>query len=57
LKVYNMLGQEVAILVNGFKSAGTHAVIWNAENLASGMYIYQFHAGKQVISKKMLLMK
>ena len=57
LTVYNMLGQQVATLVNYFKTTGTHSIVWNAENLASGMYIYKLQAGEQVISKKMLLMK
>ena len=57
LKVYNMLGQEVATLVNGFKSANTYNVQFNAAGLASGIYIYELKAGDNVISKKMILMK
>ena len=57
LTVYNTLGQQVATLVNNFRTAGTHSIVWNAENLASGMYVYKLQAGEQVISKKMLLMK
>ncbi len=57
LKVYNTLGQEVATLLNEFKSAGTYQVDFNASKLSSGMYMYTLNAGKFVISKKMLLMK
>ncbi len=57
LKVYNMLGQEVATLVNGFKSANTYKVQFNAAGLASGIYIYQLKSGDNVMSKKMILMK
>lgn len=57
LKVYNTLGQEVATLLNDFKSAGTYQVDFNASNLSSGMYIYILSTGKYKIAKKMLLMK
>ncbi len=57
LTIYNLLGQEVATLVNGVKPAGTHALVWNAENLSSGIYIYTLKTDNQVISKKMTLMK
>lgn len=57
LTIYNMLGQEVATLINGFKSAGTYSVTWNASNLASGIYFYNLQTGSNLISKKMLLMK
>jgi hypothetical protein len=57
LRVYNMLGQEVATLVNGYQAANTYSVNFNATNLASGVYMYQLTAGSNVISKKMVLMK
>ncbi|MEJ2054903.1 MAG: T9SS type A sorting domain-containing protein [Calditrichaceae bacterium] len=57
LKIYNMLGQQVATLIDGHKPAGTYSVTWNAENLASGMYIYHLQSGSQMISNKMLLLK
>jgi hypothetical protein len=57
LKVYNMLGQEIATLVNEFKAAGTYEVNFNASHLASGMYVYTLNSGKFNISKKMLLVK
>jgi hypothetical protein len=57
LTVYNALGQQVAELVNGFRNAGNYEVTWNASNLASGIYIYRLEAGRNVISKKMTLLK
>jgi len=57
LKVYDVLGREVATLVNEQKSPGTYEVKFDGSNLASGMYLYRLQAGNIVISKKMLLMK
>ena len=57
LKVYDILGSEVATLVDGFKNAGNYEVNFNASNLASGMYIYTLTAGNFTTSKKMMLMK
>ncbi len=57
LKVYNALGQEVATLVNGVKSANTYNVQFDASGLASGIYIYQLKTGNNISSKKMVLMK
>ncbi len=57
LKVYNMLGQYVATLVNGFQAANTYKVNFNASGLSSGMYLYELSTGSSVITKKMVLMK
>lgn len=57
LKIYNMLGQEVATLIDGHRTAGLYNVKWNAENFASGMYIYRLTSGTQSFSNKMLLIK
>jgi len=57
INVYDILGRKVAELINGEKSAGTYEVNFEAENLSSGVYIYQLEYPGQVISKKMLLMK
>lgn len=57
LRVYNILGQQVAELINGFRNSGTYNVNWNAENLTSGVYIYRLEAGANVITKKMTLLK
>ncbi len=57
LKVYDVLGKEVATLVNDHRTAGYHTVEFNARNLPSGIYIYTITANNYTRSKKMLLMK
>ncbi len=57
LKVYNMLGQEVANLVDGRMNSGNHTVNFDASQLSSGVYIYRLVAGNQSITKKMMLIK
>ena len=57
LKVYDILGSEVANLVNETKEAGNFAVEFNAANLPSGVYIYTLQVNGYSESKKMLLMK
>jgi hypothetical protein len=57
LKVYNVLGAEVATLVNSVMPAGHHEVKFDAARYASGVYIYRIEAGSFVQVKKMLLMK
>jgi hypothetical protein len=57
LKVYNVIGQEVATLFNGYQEASKYQVSFNASNLASGIYIYTINAGSFTQSKKMMLIK
>ncbi len=57
IKVYDMLGKEIATLVNGNRTAGYYNVTFDASRLTSGIYIYTINAGKFIQSKKMLLMK
>ena len=58
LKVYNVLGQEVASLINNkAMTAGTHTVAFDASALSSGMYIYRIEAGNYVSTKRMMLIK
>ncbi len=57
LKVYDVLGREVATLVNEVKAAGAYTVPFNASNLASGVYFYKLQAGSFVQTKKMMLVK
>ena len=57
LKVYDLLGNEVATLIDENRSAGSYEVEFNANNLASGIYLYRIEAGGLVQMKKMILMK
>ena len=57
LKVYDILGKEVATLVNDIKPAGNYSVTFDAKNLASGVYVYQIKAGNFIKSNKMVLLK
>ena len=57
IKIYNVLGSEVAILLNEEKPVGTYELSWNAESLPSGVYFYQLRAGEFIQTKKMILMK
>jgi hypothetical protein len=57
LKVYDMLGNEVAIWVDEYKPAGSYDVEFSATGLASGIYFYQLVARSFVSTKKMILMK
>lgn len=57
LKIYDLLGAEVAELVNEVKEAGYHSVEFNAAKLPSGVYIYTMQVNGFTASKKMLLMK
>jgi hypothetical protein len=57
LRVYDMLGREVATLINENQNAGRHVVDFNASNFASGVYLYRLQAGSFVQVKKMILVK
>lgn len=57
LKIFNILGEEVAILVSDRLSAGSYSYEWDASNLASGVYLYRLEAGEFIEIKKMILMR
>jgi hypothetical protein len=57
LKVYDILGNEVATLVDEYKPAGSYEVEFNADGLTSGIYFYQLTAGNLKETRKMLLLK
>ena len=56
-KIYNILGDEVATLINEVKPAGNYEVEFNANGLASGIYFYQLKVDDFIQTKKMILMK
>jgi hypothetical protein len=57
LKIFTLLGQEVAALVDGEVSPGSHEVSFDASSLASGVYLYRLTAGSFVETRKMVLMR
>ena len=57
LAVYNLLGEEVATLVNGFQKAERYNVSFNANSLSSGVYVYKIEAANYSSSRKLVLMK
>jgi len=57
LSVFDLLGREVATLVNKTLTSGNYTVQFDASSLSSGMYIYRLQAGTQTITKKMMLIK
>jgi hypothetical protein len=57
LAVYNLLGQEVATLVNSFQKADRYEILFNANKLSSGLYIYKLETGNYETSRKLMFMK
>jgi hypothetical protein len=57
LKVYDVLGKEIATLVNEYKPPGTYEIKFDAEELANGIYFYRLESGKFFETRKMLLLK
>jgi uncharacterized delta-60 repeat protein len=57
VRVYDVLGREVATLVNEVKEPGTYTVQWNASGVSSGVYFYRLRAGDFVQTKRMMIVK
>ncbi len=57
LKVYNLLGQEVATLFAGVQQVGNHTAVFDGSRLASGVYFYKLEAGSNTMTKKLVLLK
>jgi hypothetical protein len=57
LKVYNLLGEEVATLVAEQRAAGIHRINWEARGLASGVYLYRLDTGEFVETRKLILLR
>jgi len=62
ISVYNILGQHITTLIDDFKSAGSHSIVWNGRGnsghpIATGVYLYRMQAGNYIETKKMVLLK
>ncbi len=57
LKIYDVLGNEITTLVNGYKFAGLHRIDFNAGEFSSGVYFYKLNLANTSVSKKMILLK
>ena len=57
LTVFNIMGEEVANLIDGVVSAGAHTVSWNAANMPTGVYFYRMESGNFTQTRKLLLVK
>ena len=57
LKIFNTLGQELAVIANGTYPMGIHSITWNAAGLSSGIYFYSLEAKFYKETRKMLLLK
>jgi hypothetical protein len=57
LKVFDVLGREVATLADGVQPAGSHTVLFNGSELASGVYLCRLQAGDFSATQKMVLLK
>ncbi len=57
LCVYNILGQQVATLIDGYRQPGQHSIQWDASTHSSGIYFYKLETGDKVFRKRMVLLK
>jgi hypothetical protein len=57
LRVYDILGREVATLVDEYKKSGSYQVMFDASGLSSGVYFYRLDASGKIVQRKMLLVK
>ena len=57
IEIFNILGRKIETLISGIQPAGSHSVVWVAENQPSGVYFYRINAGEYAESKSCLLLK
>jgi len=57
IDVYDLLGRQVRTLLDEFRQAGTHSIIFDASGLSSGVYFYRLRTGETIETKRMLLLK
>ena len=55
--VYDLLGHEMTVLVDGLQPAGRHTVRFGASDLPSGSYVYRLQAGDKIVTRSMMLVK
>ena len=55
LRIYNIIGKEIATLANGSFNAGSYDVIWDAQNISSGVYFYTLKVGSFKETRKMIM--
>jgi len=56
-EIYDILGRNIAILSEGYQSAGRHSIVWNAAEVSSGVYFYRISAGEREAFGSCLLLK
>ena len=57
IDIYDILGRKVETLVQGEQPAGYHQVVWDTEDISSGMYFYRIQAGEYAETRKMVVLK
>jgi hypothetical protein len=57
LRLFDLLGKEVAVLVDEIQGLGTHSVQWNGSGIASGIYLYQLRTSRSILTRKMILLR
>lgn len=57
LEIFNILGQKSDVLINDYLPAGSHSILWQPDDLSSGIYFYKISVGSKDVSKKLMLIK
>ncbi len=57
IEIYDILGRKVETIIDGWQPAGAHSVVWDAEDVSSGVYFYRIQAGEYAESRSCLLLK
>ena len=57
IDIFNMLGQKIETLYDGFMNAGRNEVVWNGSAVSSGLYLYRVTSGERTATRKMLMIK
>jgi hypothetical protein len=57
IAIYDISGKMVSELTNGYMSAGSYPLVWNANNLSSGVYFIQMYSGEFASTQKIMLVK